>query len=400
MIGLALFVYKRPEHTMRVLESIKNNGFKKIYIFQDGLRSEKDRSDWDRVTDIIKNIDFADVELHISDKNKGLANSIIDGMNYVFKWHETAIALEDDMLLLDGYKKYMEVCFEAYAKNPKIFSISGGATGMVVPDDYNYDTFLTYRVTTAGLGTWKDRWKGFRRDPKIYESIMADPKKVRRLRLSGDDVEGTFQATMDGRADSWAVFWQMYVINNLGYHVNPSYDYTKDIGRDGTGTNTRQYTDRYQEYRFAFPKDEYNLIKDMVVDKRIIRDILAVFSSGEKRENVTRLRREFLWRYVPALICGGKIKKYIAKHNISEIYFAGGSRLDYFSLRKLSKYVKIKGVVSDDLEIKGFPKITIDDAARGKYTIVTLRKYYYEYGLHVINKFKSSAKIIYLKEML
>ena len=36
MIGLALFVYTRPEHTKKVLESVKRNGFEKIYIFQDG----------------------------------------------------------------------------------------------------------------------------------------------------------------------------------------------------------------------------------------------------------------------------------------------------------------------------------------------------------------------------
>lgn len=44
--GLAFFVYKRPEHTQAVIHSIVQNTFKHIYIFQDGLRDEKDRKAW------------------------------------------------------------------------------------------------------------------------------------------------------------------------------------------------------------------------------------------------------------------------------------------------------------------------------------------------------------------
>jgi len=39
-IGLALFAYCRPELLRRVIESIRNNNFKKLYIFQDGLKNK------------------------------------------------------------------------------------------------------------------------------------------------------------------------------------------------------------------------------------------------------------------------------------------------------------------------------------------------------------------------
>ena len=40
MIGLALFVYKRPKETKQVIDSIERNHFEKIYVFQDGLKDE------------------------------------------------------------------------------------------------------------------------------------------------------------------------------------------------------------------------------------------------------------------------------------------------------------------------------------------------------------------------
>ena len=108
MIGLALFVYIRPEHTRKVMESIKRNGFDKIYIFQDGLRKEEDRENWEKVSALVKSMDLIEAEIHISKKNKGLANSIMEGMDYVFQRHEMAVALEDDVVLADGYKGLME----------------------------------------------------------------------------------------------------------------------------------------------------------------------------------------------------------------------------------------------------------------------------------------------------
>ena len=60
MIGLALFVYIRPEHAKRVIESIKRNHFEKIYVFQDGLKNEMDREGWEKVSELIKGIDFAE----------------------------------------------------------------------------------------------------------------------------------------------------------------------------------------------------------------------------------------------------------------------------------------------------------------------------------------------------
>lgn len=142
MTGLAFFVYKRPEYTQKVIEGINRNGFEKVYIFQDGLKNEEDRPLWEKVSELIRGIDFTETEIHISDFNRGLAESIIYGMNYVFERHNTAIALEDDILLADGFKTLMETMFDKYAPNKKVMSICGGGYGVIIPETYPYDVYL------------------------------------------------------------------------------------------------------------------------------------------------------------------------------------------------------------------------------------------------------------------
>ena len=149
-IGLAFFVYRRPEHTQKVLETINRNHFKKIYIFQDGLKDEKHWNDWNKVSEIVKNINFAEVELHISECNKGLSNSIVDGINYVIGRHDAVIALEDDMVLGDGYLDFMNACFEKYRENPQVMCVCGASVGDFVTDGSQspYDVFFSYRMSS------------------------------------------------------------------------------------------------------------------------------------------------------------------------------------------------------------------------------------------------------------
>jgi len=78
---ILLFVYNRPEHTKKTIEALKNNYLAKeseLIIFSDGPKKEKDKNNVEKVRNVIKNIEgFKNVEIKISENNKGLANSII-----------------------------------------------------------------------------------------------------------------------------------------------------------------------------------------------------------------------------------------------------------------------------------------------------------------------------------
>lgn len=344
MIGLALFVYIRPEHTRKVLESVKRNGFEKIYIFQDGLKNEKDRKQWEAVSELIKSVDFTDTEIHISQINKGLANSIIAGMNYVFERHETAIALEDDVILADGYKHFMETCFELYRDNDEVTSVSGAGIGAVVPNDYPYDVYFCHRMSSVAFGTWKKYWDEFERNPFYLREIMRNSKKKEMLSFAGSDLQLMFIDSLKGVNDTWATYWSLYQVNRLSYQVTPSKAYAKDIGRDGTGTNTTTVTYKYDTKLDGELKTEFNLPIEVILDNRIVEDAASIV-------NVPYIENKFDYyftlfgNWIEKYQKNEKIDSYFMERELKNIYIYGTGKAAVFLTKEVEKNIKVHGYI-------------------------------------------------------
>lgn len=283
-IGLAFFVYKRPEHTQQVVQSIIENQFCNIYIFQDGLRDRKDEENWKKVQEVVRplqNLDGAHVELHISETNKGLATSITQGITYVLGRHKAVIALEDDILLGKDYHKYASACFEKYENTPHVMSLcAAGASDAVVADksymqNYKYDVYFTYRLSSQAFGTWRDRWKLYRRDREFAEAFWNDEEKKYQLgELAGKDNLEYLNAVINHpeKINTWALYWTILQVISRGVTVTPIRPLSSDIGRDGSGTNStapsRQFVTSITDLtkRLQLPE-----VEDVVVDKYLMR---------------------------------------------------------------------------------------------------------------------------------
>lgn len=342
MIGLAFFVYKRPGLTRKVVESIRRNGFEKVYIFQDGLKYAEDKEKWKEVSEYIKRIDFMETEIHISDRNKGLANSIIDGMNYVFERHETAIALEDDILLSDGYKRIAEAMFEKYAQNRKVMGICGGSYGVIVPETYKYDVFLSCRMSSVAFGTWKDRWKGFQRDPWMLQEIYLDPEKMKIYENAGNDIEQMLFDNLRGKNDTWATYWELYQISCRGYHAIPTKGYAVDMGRTGGGENTKSAILRYDIALDGTKKENYRIPDSVFLDEDIVKDTRDLMNiANNKFQNYFDILCEWMKLYQNNL----STKTYFVNKGIRKVYIYGTGRLEEFLRHDITSEVEIVGYV-------------------------------------------------------
>lgn len=349
--GLALFVYKRPEHTEKVIESIRKNNFEKIYIFQDGLRDEKDREEWEAVSKLIKNIRFVETEIHTSDHNKGLANSIVMGMNYVFQKHDTAIALEDDVVLLDGYKEFMEACFERYRNDKKVISVSGGGYGVVIPADYKYDIYFSYRMSSVAFGTWSDRWKGYDRNPAILQKIKDDSEKRKWLHLAGSDIEKIISVSITGKTDTWAAYWVLHQAEEKAYHIIPVNVYAEDIGRDGTGTNTIMETHLYDADNGAHgkKKEDWNFPPDHYIDERLVNDTLALVNRLSDKERKA-FYKCILKKWLMVHLRHKQIGQYLRKHDIFEVYIFGIEQISVWFYKEVKREIKVRAFLTETIK--------------------------------------------------
>lgn len=236
-MGIIVFAYNRSWHLQKVLNGLKeNNGVKKLYIFQDGLKCETDRQEWEATQNVINNINWCEIIYELSKENKGLAESIVYGVNKVFEENEAVIVLEDDCVPQPAFINYMKQCFHEYQNNRKVYSISGYSWPIEIKRDES-DIYFCGRPCPWGWGTWKDRWSLYKRDYQIILDIKSKKESSKRLAAWGNDLEDMLVSNIKGITDSWYVFWSLLLIKNDGYAINPYESLIQNEGFDGTGVH-------------------------------------------------------------------------------------------------------------------------------------------------------------------
>lgn len=292
-IATLLFTYHRDFHTEQVLKALKENTIlpQILLIFQDGLREDEDDSEWRRVNKLIQGIDWCDKEIIVSDYNKGLAESIVSGIDYAFQKYDAVIVLEDDCVALPSYMQFMTQGLAKYERIKNVYSVSGFSWPGVMKKS-RFDAYSCGRVSSLGWGTWKDRWVNFKRDINILKRIKADQIKSRNLFTWGKDLEEMLTGTITGQYDSWGVYWALNVIENDGICINPYVSLIKHIGWDDTGTNTTSadafdiviLNDRVNE--FAFPDDITILDSTKEAFAELYGSYTAVSQEKPSKDNV------------------------------------------------------------------------------------------------------------------
>ena len=244
-VGVAVFAYNRNTHLRKTLEGLRaNRKLDEIYIFQDGLKTEEHRNGWEASRQVIASIDWCKVNYFGAEENKGLACSIVEGIEQVLQENDAVIVLEDDCVPTACFLDFMSQCFEKYRDNKDVYSISGYAWPIEVQKGM-FDIYFTGRASTWGWGTWKDRWNQYEQDLNILERIKNDRDKSVILAAWGKDLEKMYADRLMGRNDSWAVFWALKIIEEKGLCAAPYVSLIQNIGFDGTGVHCGK-TDRFR----------------------------------------------------------------------------------------------------------------------------------------------------------
>ncbi len=276
---VAVFVYSRSDKTKAMFESLRLNPEAKesrIYIFSDAPKNEQALYGVKEVReyiDLVKTKDwFGEVNIVKAKVNKGLAGSIIAGVTELLDKYGRIIVLEDDLIVSKNYLRYMNQCLEFYAGDKRIWSIDGYSHNPKCPKGYMKDVFLSYRASSWGWGTWKDRWELIDWEVKDYGRFRFDPVANLRFRRGGNDLPSMLKAQMKGKIDSWAVRW-CYSQSKLGkFSVAPLRTLVGNYGLDGSGTNCKDIeNDSRREVKIDEEIRQWT-VKDLSVNRQLIKD--------------------------------------------------------------------------------------------------------------------------------
>ena len=113
---IIFLTYKRPEETKKILEIFLEIKPKKLYIFQDGQKSDfnkNEKKNHKQTSKIIQNFSKIKAKKVFFSKNIGQKYIGFKILNKVFKYEEKAIILEDDCIPEFGFFRFCDLMLKS-----------------------------------------------------------------------------------------------------------------------------------------------------------------------------------------------------------------------------------------------------------------------------------------------
>lgn len=236
---IALFVYNRPEHTRRTLSFLQKNYLaeeSRLFIFSDGARPGEEEN-VSAVRTLAKSITgFKSVEVIERERNYGLANSVIEGVNRLTSAYGRTIVFEDDVLTSPYTLQYFNDALNKYNEVERVMHV----TAYMYPIDHANlpETFFLRIASSQAWGTWDRAWKNFEPDIDKIISRFDDRSKYQFELEGGMNFWKHIMEFKHGRNNSWAIRWYATVFLNNGLSVNPALSLIENIGHDGSGVHS------------------------------------------------------------------------------------------------------------------------------------------------------------------
>ena len=236
---ILLFVYNRPEHTRRCIESLTRNALaadSTLYIYADGAKDTTQQSAVDEVRSYLRTISgFKTVNLIERKENWGLARNIIDGVTTQINRYGKVIVLEDDLVVAPYFLQFMNDALETYKDEPKVGHIQACD---FTQDPSLPDTFLIKWTGSWGWATWERAWKHFNPNGKALLEELEQRKLTYTFDFNGKyGFTRMLRRQIEGKNNSWAIRWNASLFLKDILSLNVGRSLVQNEGFDGSGTN-------------------------------------------------------------------------------------------------------------------------------------------------------------------
>lgn len=276
------FAYNRADKILGCLKSLEKNPEARdtvLYIYSDGAKSEKGAPKVEETRKALreykKSAGFKEIYLIEAEKNKGLAKSIIEGVTEVINKYHKAIIIEDDLVLSDGFLKYMNGALDYYQNNKHIGAISAYTYPIKDLSEYQKDVYVMHKGDCWGWATWADRWNNASWAEVDFDHYFAD----RKLRCRFENTENGWDLLMllqsQGKISSWAVRWVLNLLKKDLWTVYPRYSLVTNNGFDGSGTHSNKSEESH--YFAELVKVDHDIIFENLSPDVLLEKQAAVF---------------------------------------------------------------------------------------------------------------------------
>ena len=236
---ILLFVYNRPEHTRRCIESLLKNSLaseSNLFIYADGAKDSTQQEAVNEVRNYIRSIQgFKQITLMERSENWGLARNIINGVTTQVNRYGKVIVLEDDLVVAPYFLLFMNDALEVYKNEPRV--------GHIQACDFTQDsslpaTFLIKWTGSWGWATWDRAWKHFNPNGNELLQELEERKLTHVFDFNGKyGFTRMLRRQIEGKNNSWAIRWNASLFLKDILSLNVGRSLVQNEGFDGSGTN-------------------------------------------------------------------------------------------------------------------------------------------------------------------
>lgn len=246
-IPIVLFLFKRSDTVLKILDRIRKVKPKKIYLIGDGPRNEEEESIVNVARDKIeKAIDWECIVIkNYASKNRGVYENIAGGAKWVFEKEKYAIFLEDDNLPEVSFFSYCRELLLRYENNEKILWICGTNYLEKFKSPNNESYMFTHNLLPCGWASWSSKFtKYYDGDLNCLKDVNYK-RKIRktyfnkalcRQQLNSANYE-IYRRNKGQNYASWDFQMSISIRYNDLYGISPKNNLIENIGVDGLSTH-------------------------------------------------------------------------------------------------------------------------------------------------------------------
>lgn len=260
-IPVVLFMFKRYEKLLLIIDKLKIIKPKKIYLLSDGPRYQEEEKDIIMCREkILEYIDWdCTVIKRFPESNIGVFENIGLGAKWVFEKEEMAIFLEDDNLPEITFFKYCEELLYYYKNENKILWICGTNYLKDSSNEIDSSYFFTQNMMPCGWASWSNKFnlyydgylENYNNDTKKNISVRYLDKSLMRQDIRNWDME-KHRIISCKRPNSWdyQMSFTLRYYDLLG--IVPVFNQIKNIGVDQYSIHGGVSLDNVMLRRFCY----------------------------------------------------------------------------------------------------------------------------------------------------
>lgn len=240
---IIVFGYNRPEHYQRTLDALCKNGLASesvLFLYCDGAKDDASSETLAKIAEVrtIAHAQHWAKETYVIEAsyNKGLAESIIDGVTEVIRQYGRVIVLEDDLVTSSGFLQYMNNALDFYQNEERVMHV----TGYMYPHKWPLPETFFYEVPHCwGWGTWERAWQYFSNDAEgLYNYWKGDWNTFDKF--GSNVLSEQLISNYNGSLNTWFVKWYAVVLMKNGLALYPGKSLVLNDGFNKGATNCHE----------------------------------------------------------------------------------------------------------------------------------------------------------------